>query len=117
VLYGLKQAQIAWYECLSNFSLKVVLGLVRRILLSSLERWVKICSHAKYTLMILPLVLLTNPFVMSLAKSLVGPLSLGVQRNKIPLPYPQSKRSMLSPIDVMHNFYGCDKLSRTMVTL
>jgi hypothetical protein len=44
-------------------------------------------------------------------------LSLGLQRNKIRLPYPQPKRSM-SPLEVVvHNFFGCDKLSRIMVTL
>jgi hypothetical protein len=67
-LYGLKQAPRAWYECLRDL-LKMVLGLVRPILLSSLGKWVKICLYAKFMLMILSLVLLTNPFVMSLAKS------------------------------------------------
>jgi hypothetical protein len=52
-----------------------------------------------------------------LANFLVGPLSLGPQRNKIPLPYPRSKRSTLLPVVVVHDYYGCDKLSRTMVTL
>jgi hypothetical protein len=42
--------------------------MVRPILLSSLEKWKKIYLYAKYILMILSLVLLTNPFVMSLAK-------------------------------------------------
>jgi hypothetical protein len=45
------------------------------------------------------------------------PLSLGIQINKIPLPYPRPKRSMSSPIVVVHNYFVCDKLSRTMVTL
>jgi hypothetical protein len=54
---------------LGIFLMKIVLGLVRPILLSSLERWVNIYLYVKYTLMILSLVLLTNPFVMSLAKS------------------------------------------------
>jgi hypothetical protein len=43
--------------------------------------------------------------------------SIGLQRNKISLPYPRSKQSMLPLEVVVHNFYGCDKLSRTMVTL
>jgi hypothetical protein len=43
--------------------------------------------------------------------------SLDLQRNKILLPYPRPKRSMSPPVVVVHNFYGCDKLSRTMVTL
>jgi hypothetical protein len=56
-------------NALEIFSLKMVLGLVRYILLSSLERWVNIYLYAKYMLMILSLILLINPFVMSLAKS------------------------------------------------
>jgi hypothetical protein len=46
-----------------------------------------------------------------------GPLSLGLQRNKIMLPHPWPKRSKLPLVVVVHNFYGCGKLSRTMVTL
>jgi hypothetical protein len=68
-LYGLKQAPRAWYDCLRDFLIENVLGLVRQILLSSLERCVQICMYAKYMLMTLSLVILTNPFVMSLAKS------------------------------------------------
>jgi hypothetical protein len=49
--------------------------------------------------------------------SLDGPLSLGLQRNKIPLSYPRPKWSMSSPVVVVHNYFGCDKLSRAMVTL
>jgi hypothetical protein len=45
------------------------------------------------------------------------PLSLGLQRNKIPLPYPWPKRSMAPLVVVVHNYFGCDKLSRIMVTL
>jgi hypothetical protein len=56
-------------DALGIFSLKIFLGLVRRILLSLLGRWVKICLYAKYILMILSLVLLTNHFVMGLEKS------------------------------------------------
>jgi hypothetical protein len=52
-----------------------------------------------------------------LANFLVDPLSFGPQRNKILLPYPRSKRSMLPTVVVVHNYYGCDKLSRTIVTL
>jgi hypothetical protein len=62
-LYGLKQAPRAWTSLL-----KMVLGLVRPTLFSSLEKQVKICLYAKSMLTILYLVLLTNPFVMSLAK-------------------------------------------------
>jgi hypothetical protein len=49
--------------------------------------------------------------------SLNGPLSLGLQRNKILLPYPRLKRSMSPPVVVVHNYFGCDKLSKIMVTL
>jgi hypothetical protein len=36
-LYGLKQAPRAWYECLRDFLIEIVLGLVRPTLLSSLK--------------------------------------------------------------------------------
>jgi hypothetical protein len=49
--------------------------------------------------------------------SLNDPLSLDLQRNKIPLPYPRPKRSMSPPVVAMHNYFGCDKLSMIMVTL
>jgi hypothetical protein len=49
--------------------------------------------------------------------SLDGPLSLGLQRNKIPLPYPWPKRSMSPPVVVVHNYFRCDKFLRIMVTL
>jgi hypothetical protein len=52
-----------------------------------------------------------------LTNFLVGPLSLRAQRIKILLPYPRPKRSTLLSVVVMHNYYGCDKISRTMVTL
>jgi hypothetical protein len=49
--------------------------------------------------------------------SLDGPFSLGLQRNKISLTYPQPKWSMSSPVVVVHNYFRCDKLSRIIVTL
>jgi hypothetical protein len=49
--------------------------------------------------------------------SLNGLLSLSLQRNKILLPYPWPKRSMSPLVVVVHNYFGCDKLSRIMVTL
>jgi hypothetical protein len=49
--------------------------------------------------------------------SLDDPLYLGLQRNKIPLPYPQPKWSMSPLVVVVHNYFGCDKLSRIMVRL
>jgi hypothetical protein len=57
---GLNKHQDHGMNVLGIFSLKIVVVLVRRILLSSLERWVKIYLYVKYTLMILFLVLLTN---------------------------------------------------------
>jgi hypothetical protein len=49
--------------------------------------------------------------------SLDDHLSLGLQRNKIPLPYLRPKRSMSPSVVVVHNYFGCDKLSRFMITL
>jgi hypothetical protein len=46
-----------------------------------------------------------------------GPLSLGLQRNKILLPYPQPKRSMSPSVVVVHDYFRCDKLLRIMATL
>jgi hypothetical protein len=51
------------------------------------------------------------------ANSLDGPLSLGLQRNKIMLSYLRPKRSMSPSLVVVHHYFGCDKLSRIMVTL
>jgi hypothetical protein len=53
----------------------------------------------------------------ALANFLVGPLSLVLQRNKTLLPFPQSKRNMLPPVVVVLNYFECEKLSRTMITL
>jgi hypothetical protein len=49
--------------------------------------------------------------------SLDGPLSLGLQRNKILLSYPRSKQSMSPPVVVVHNYFRYDKLSRIMIIL
>jgi hypothetical protein len=65
---GLSKHQEHGIYDLGTFLLKMIFGLVRLTLLSSLEEWVKIYLYAKSILMILYLVLLTNPFVMSLAK-------------------------------------------------
>jgi hypothetical protein len=54
---------------------------------------------------------------LGLVNFLGSPLSLGLQRNKIPLPYPRPKRSTSPSVVVVHNYFGCDKHSRTMVTL
>jgi hypothetical protein len=47
-------------NALETFLLKMVLGLIRRTLLSSLEGWIKIYLYVKYMLMISFLVLLIN---------------------------------------------------------
>jgi hypothetical protein len=65
---GLSKHQEYGINALGTSLLKIVLVLVRLTLLSSLEKWVKICLYAKSMLTILYLVLLTNPFVMSLVK-------------------------------------------------
>jgi hypothetical protein len=65
---GLSKHQEHGINALGTFLLKIVFGLVRPTLLSSLEKWVKICLYTKSILTILYLVLLINPFVMSLAK-------------------------------------------------
>jgi hypothetical protein len=67
-LYGLKQAPRAWYECLRDFLIENDFRIGKATLLSSLENFEKAYLYAKYALMILSLVLLTNPFVKILAK-------------------------------------------------
>jgi hypothetical protein len=69
MLFGLKRTPRAGMNALEIFLLKMILGLVRPILPSSLKKWEKICLYAKYMLMILSLALVTNPFVMSFEKS------------------------------------------------
>jgi hypothetical protein len=65
---GLRKHQEHGMNVLGISLLKMDLQLVRLTLLSSLEKWLKIYLYAKFMLMILYLVLLTNPFVMSLVK-------------------------------------------------
>jgi hypothetical protein len=45
-----------------------------------------------------------------LVNFLIDPLSLGLQRNKISLPFPWPKCSMLLLVVVMHSYFGYDKL-------
>jgi hypothetical protein len=66
---GLSKHQEYDMDTLGTFLLKMILGLVSPILLSSIEKWVNIYFYVKYTLMILSLFLLTYPFVMSLVRS------------------------------------------------
>jgi hypothetical protein len=65
---GLSKHQEHGMNILGTSLLKMILGLVRPTLLSSLEKWVNICLYAKFKLKILYSVLLINPFMMSLAK-------------------------------------------------
>jgi hypothetical protein len=67
-LYGLKQAPRAWYECLRDFLIDngFKIGNANSTLFT--RKWIKICLYVKSMLMILYLVILTNPFVMSLTK-------------------------------------------------
>jgi hypothetical protein len=65
---GLSKHHEHGMNALGIILLKMVLGLARPTLLSSLEKWENVCLYAKYTLMILSLVLLTNPVVKRLAK-------------------------------------------------
>jgi hypothetical protein len=54
---------------LGTFSLTIVFRLVKPILLYSQEGLIMISLYAKFMLMTLSLVLLINPFVMSLVRS------------------------------------------------
>jgi hypothetical protein len=75
------------------------------LILSSLDIWMPIMPDAKWI----------GRVPLGHVNSLDGPLSLGLQT--ILLPYPWLKRSMSPPAVVVHNYFGCDKLSRIMVTL
>jgi hypothetical protein len=66
---------------------------------------------------IMPDVKLVEKVPSGLVNFLVGPLSLGHQRNKILLPFPRPKWNILPLVVVVYNYFGCDKLSRTVVTL
>jgi hypothetical protein len=59
---------------------------------------------------IMPDAKLVEKVPLGLTNFLVGPLSLGHQRNKILLSFPRLKPSMMPPVVVMHNYFGCDKL-------
>jgi hypothetical protein len=69
ITMGLNKLQGYGMIALAIFLLKMVLGLVRQIPHSSLERWAKIYLYAKYILMISFLALLLPPFVKSLVRS------------------------------------------------
>jgi hypothetical protein len=68
VLYGLKQAPRAWYKYLRDFLIRngFMIGKTDSILFT--RKMDKNYLYVKFMLMILYLVLLTNFFVMSLAK-------------------------------------------------
>jgi hypothetical protein len=65
----LGKLQVHGMNAIETFLLKMVLGLVRRILLSSLEEWTNIYLYVKHMLLISFLVLLINLFVISLVRS------------------------------------------------
>ena len=66
VLYGLKQAPRDWYERLRDFLVSKGFKLGRLTLHCSLNLLEKTCLFAKFMLMILSLVLLTQVFVRNL---------------------------------------------------
>jgi hypothetical protein len=68
-LYVLNKLQGHGMDALGVFLLKMILGLVRQILHSSLEKWVKIYLYVKYMLMISFLALLMPHFMKSLVRS------------------------------------------------
>jgi hypothetical protein len=68
-LYELKQALRAYYECLRDFLIENGFRIGKADSTLFNRKMGKICLYAKYILIILSLILLTNPFVMSLAKS------------------------------------------------
>jgi hypothetical protein len=68
-LYGLKQAPRAWYKCLRDFLIENGFRIDKADCTLFTRKMEKICLYVKYMLMILSLVLLTNLFVMSFAKS------------------------------------------------
>jgi hypothetical protein len=66
---GLNKLQEHDMNDLVIFSLKIVLGLVRRIPHSSLEKWANIYLYDKYILMISFFALLMPTFMKSLSRS------------------------------------------------
>jgi hypothetical protein len=69
VFYGLKQTPRAWYECLRDFLIENGFRIGKADSTLFTRKMGKNYLYTKYILMILSLVLLTNLFVMSLAKS------------------------------------------------
>jgi hypothetical protein len=67
--YGLKQTPRAWYECLRDFLIENGFRIGKADSTLFTRKMGKNYLYTKYILMILYLVLLTNLFVMSLAKS------------------------------------------------
>jgi hypothetical protein len=51
----------------------------------------------------MPYATLIEKVLLGLANFLVDLLSLGLQRNKIMLPFSRPKRSMLPPVVIVHN--------------
>jgi hypothetical protein len=67
-LYGLKQAPRAWYECLKDFLLKMVLKWERLTLLCLLAKSIMNYLCAKYMSMTLYLVVLMRNFMKNLVR-------------------------------------------------
>jgi hypothetical protein len=83
------------------------LCILRSLVLSSLDIRMSILSDAKWI----------GRVPLGFVNSLGGSLYLGLQRNKILLPYRRPKQSMSPLVVVVPNYFGCDKLSRIMITL
>jgi hypothetical protein len=67
-LYGLKQTPRAWYECFRDFLIENSFRIGNADSTLFTKKMVNICLYDKSMLVILYLVVLTNPFVMSLVK-------------------------------------------------
>jgi hypothetical protein len=76
VLYELKSAPRAWYECLRDLLIENGFKIVRSTLLSLLEKWVKIYLYVKSILMILYLVLLKKSFCDEFSKIITDMLEM-----------------------------------------
>jgi hypothetical protein len=77
----------------------------------------RILSSLDIRMLIMPDAKWIGRVPLELANFLCGLLSLGLQRNKIALPYPRLKRNMSSLVVAVYKYFRCDRLSRTKVTL
>jgi hypothetical protein len=104
-----------------DYHLRAVKRIMRYLVLTpNLGLWYPKGSHFEllgYSDAIIPDTKWIGTLPLGHVNSLDSLMSLGVQRNKIMLPYSRPKRSMSPLVVVVHNYFGCDKLSRIMVTL